>query len=68
MEIGSLIQYYDDGWRYGHLVEVAGKRARVRPIRAFKAGTPRCVWAQLTDVRESEIKVTKEETCLRKRR
>lgn len=56
METGSLVQYYLEGWRYGYLLEVKGKRAKVRPVAAYKAGTPRGTWVPLEDVREVQEK------------
>lgn len=81
MEIGSLISYYDDGWRYGYLVEYEEKRTgkgkatvtvrtgfvKVRPIAAFKQGTPRLVSVPLSDIKESDPFI-KEAVCLRRKR
>lgn len=70
MEPGALVQYYDEGWRYGYLVEYLTKKVKrgkvtervrtgvvkVRPIAAFKQGTPRSVSVRVEDVKEPEIK------------
>lgn len=51
MVVGELVQYYDDGWYYGHVAELTKARVRVRPIGAYKAAAPRCVWFSKSDVR-----------------
>jgi hypothetical protein len=30
--IGELVRYYFEGWRFGYLDKVEGKRASIRPI------------------------------------
>lgn len=33
--IDDLVRYYDEGWRYGHIVEITKKHIRVKPIGAI---------------------------------
>lgn len=52
MKLGALVMYYDGGWRYGYLAEETKAEAKVRPISAYKAATPRCIWCKKSDVKE----------------
>lgn len=54
--VGQLVQYYDGGWRYGYVAEETKARVRVRPIGAYKAAIPRCVWCSKSDVKEILVK------------
>lgn len=45
-QLGQIVRYYKDGWRYGTLRKLAGKRARVEhPITGPH-------WIPIEDVRE----------------
>jgi hypothetical protein len=50
-KLGALINYYLDGWRYGYLVSIRGKIAKVQPISAYKAPEMRCVRIPVGDFR-----------------
>lgn len=47
---GSLVRYYDEGWRTGHIEEIIGKIAKIKPIAGYKAANPRCVKIPIGDV------------------
>lgn len=53
--IGSLVRYYLDGWRYGHLVADNGNTCVVTPISAYKATQPKNVRVPTTDVEKSDL-------------
>lgn len=48
--LGTLVRYYSDGWRYGHLTKVKGESATIRPMAPYKGGQPRDVTVPLKDV------------------
>jgi hypothetical protein len=48
LEVGTTVRYYFNGWRIGHLEEIKGKLARIRPMAAYDHN-PRCRWVPLTD-------------------
>ncbi len=50
LPIGSLVRYYDEGWRTGSLESVKGKIARIRPLAGFRAEPKRCVKSPIGDV------------------
>ena len=55
--IGSLVCYYAEGWRYGHLESVKGTTARVRPIGSkYGSSPPRLVTVQLDNIKEEITK------------
>lgn len=56
LTVGSLVFYYDEGWRTGHLEEIKGKTARIRPIVSKYAAIPRCVRVPAEDVKEIKEK------------
>lgn len=35
VEVGTTVRYYRNGWRIGHLEELDGKQARIRPVAAY---------------------------------
>jgi hypothetical protein len=45
IEIGKLVQYYKNGYRYGHLIATEGQMAHVKP-----AGCGASVWVPLHEV------------------
>lgn len=53
--IGSLVRYYLEGWRYGHLVADNGNTSIVSPIAAFKATQPKNVRVPTMDVEKSDL-------------
>jgi hypothetical protein len=57
LTVGSLVRYYDDGWRYGHLEEVKKGIAIVRPIVSKYAATPRCAKVPAVDVQIEKEKL-----------
>lgn len=52
--IGSLVRYYLEGWRYGHLVSDNGNTSVVAPISAYKASQPKNVRVPTIDVEKSD--------------
>lgn len=54
MDLGTLVAYYEDGWRYGYLEKVKGKRAHICPIAAYKATRPRLIWVEMASVKEAD--------------
>ena len=52
MPIGTLIQYYDQGWRVGHFVGMKGTEALVKPIGP-KGRDVREITVPLSDIRKA---------------
>ncbi len=53
IRIGALIQYYEDGCRYGYLEKVKGKTVKVRPITSrYSVARPRLVTVLAADIIE----------------
>jgi hypothetical protein len=52
MTPGDTVRYYRNGERYGVLVEINAKFARIRPIGPHK----RCVTVPVGDVEKAEVK------------
>lgn len=48
--LGKLVRYYDEGWRCGHLEDVKGQIAYIRPIGAYKAAPGRLVRVPLDNI------------------
>lgn len=48
--VGSLVEFYDNGTRFGYLEDVTNGVAIIRPIAAFKASVPRLVKVSIGDV------------------
>jgi hypothetical protein len=36
LTVGTTVRYYLNGWRIGHLEEINGRLARIRPVGAYK--------------------------------
>jgi hypothetical protein len=45
IEIGKLVKYYRNGYRYGHLIAMEGSMAHVKP-----SGRGASVWVPLHEV------------------
>jgi hypothetical protein len=45
IEIGKLVAYYKNGYRYGHLLATKGKLAHIKP-----AGCGAALWVPLNEV------------------
>lgn len=52
--IGTLLGYYDEGWRYGRLEDVKGQVAYIRPIGAYKAAPGRLVRVPMDNIEAPE--------------
>lgn len=51
-DIGTVIQYYDEGWRAGYLEELKGNDVKIRPITPYKSQEkPHLKRYKLTDIR-----------------
>jgi len=50
-EIGEALQYYDRGWRYGHLREV-GQRGKRRGMVCVEHPTTGTVWIEARDLKK----------------
>lgn len=51
---GESIEYYYNGWRFGTLKEIDGKRARVASVIAKK----RAKWIPLSDIKKLVVKAS----------
>ena len=48
---GSLVRYYNEGWRAGYIQTVHGpQRIEIVPIKGFKAAQPRNTTVTLADI------------------
>jgi len=48
--VGEAVQYYEKGWRYGHVAEIGAKGLRLGMVKVEHPVTG-CVWVKGTDVR-----------------
>ena len=51
---GEAVQYYDEGWRYGHIVDLPSKGLNKGRARVQHAVTNRKVWVDGTGLKKME--------------
>lgn len=58
-DVGKLVAYFYDGWRYGYIEQLSGTKkkgyhsAKIRPIGAIKGKKPHSVTIPLTDIEKT---------------
>jgi hypothetical protein len=56
MKPKDLIQYHDNGWRAGYVLEIKGDKVRIQPIGAYKGVSPRPITVEKSSISQPDAR------------